>query len=200
MGTNPIAFAAPSTDPNSPFELDMATSTVPVGKIEVRQMQKANVPLGWGVDKDGQPSTDPNEILGGGGLTPLGGLEENAGYKGYGLALAVEVLCGVLGGGNFGLKIPPWRLGRKCANNAQTFVAVNPKFFAEDFNQRMFELTEQMHSLPSVDPKLPVLVPGEPERATKKEYEENGVQLHTNLVESLRKLATSLQVEFFSIK
>jgi LDH2 family malate/lactate/ureidoglycolate dehydrogenase len=67
------------------FVLDMATSTAAVGKVEVLSRQKQKVPVGWGVDKEGRPTTDPDVILSEGGLSPLGGTEETAGYKGYGL-------------------------------------------------------------------------------------------------------------------
>jgi L-2-hydroxycarboxylate dehydrogenase (NAD+) len=106
LGTNPIAFAAPS-DAGFPFCFDAATSTVSRGKIEVHDRAEEPVPEGWAVDAAGRPLTDPRQILG--GLTtgqammlPLGGAgEATGGYKGYDLATVVEILCASLGAGAF---------------------------------------------------------------------------------------------------
>jgi L-2-hydroxycarboxylate dehydrogenase (NAD+) len=106
LGTNPIAFAAPS-DGDFPFCFDAATSTVSRGKIEVYNRSDKHTPEGWVVDTEGQPLTDPRQILGGLGsgramMLPLGGAgEATGGYKGYGLATVVEILCASLGAGAF---------------------------------------------------------------------------------------------------
>lgn len=89
-GTNPISCYCPGT--RDSFQLDMATSTVPVGKIEVCHRKEQEIPPGWGVDRAGAPTNKPTEVLAGGGLTPVGGHEETAGYKGYGLNMMVEIL------------------------------------------------------------------------------------------------------------
>ena len=94
IGTNPIACAAPTLGP--PVVLDMATPTVPFGKVELKHRKKEECPAGWGVDANGEQTTDPSKIIFGGGVTPLGGSELTAGYKGYGLGLMVEMLSGVL--------------------------------------------------------------------------------------------------------
>jgi LDH2 family malate/lactate/ureidoglycolate dehydrogenase len=104
LGTNPIAVAAPSGS-QRPYVLDMATSIVPVGKITVYEKAGLRIPYGWGIDGAGQVSTDPAEVFPGGALMPLGGPEETRGYKGYGLALLVEILSGVLAGSAFGAAV-----------------------------------------------------------------------------------------------
>jgi LDH2 family malate/lactate/ureidoglycolate dehydrogenase len=107
-GTNPIAFAAPA-DQEPGFVLDMATTVVTRGKIEVYERLAQPLPLGWAVDKTGQPATDAHRILDdmfhrvGGGIMPLGGAGElHGGHKGYGLAVLVDILCAVLCGAPFG--------------------------------------------------------------------------------------------------
>ena len=106
LGTNPIAFAAPS-DSEFPFCFDAATSVVSRGKIEVYDRAEKPTPEGWVVDPEGQPMTDPGQILGGLGsgqamMLPLGGAgETTGGYKGYDLATMVEILCASLCGGAF---------------------------------------------------------------------------------------------------
>jgi LDH2 family malate/lactate/ureidoglycolate dehydrogenase len=107
-GTNPIAFAAPA-DVERGFVLDMATTVVTRGKIEVYDRLDKPLPPGWAVDRTGQPATDARAILDdmfhrvGGGIMPLGGAGElRSGYKGYGLAVMVDILCAVLCGSPFG--------------------------------------------------------------------------------------------------
>ena len=106
LGTNPIAFAAPSDTP-FPFCLDAATSICQRGKIEIAERAEKPVPEGWVVDPDGNPMTDPIEITrdlstATAALLPLGGAgEELAGYKGFGLATMVEILSSSLSGGKF---------------------------------------------------------------------------------------------------
>jgi LDH2 family malate/lactate/ureidoglycolate dehydrogenase len=111
FGTNPIAFAAPA-DAEVGFVLDMATTVVPRGKIEVYNRRAKSLPEGWAVDAEGHAATDPAEILHnltqqlGGGILPLGGLGELfGGHKGFGLSVMVDILCGVLSGGAFGPNI-----------------------------------------------------------------------------------------------
>jgi LDH2 family malate/lactate/ureidoglycolate dehydrogenase len=102
LGTNPIAVAAPAAA-QSPYVLDMATSIVPIGRITVYQKAGLEIPYGWGVNQAGEVTTDPDEVLHGGALMPLGGTDVMRGYKGYGLALMVEILTAVLSGAAFGL-------------------------------------------------------------------------------------------------
>jgi len=106
LGTNPIAFAAPS-DMDYPFCFDAATSITQRGKIEVLARAEKPVPEGWVIDAEGNPMTDADRILedleaATAALLPLGGAGEMlAGYKGYGLATMVEILSASLCGGKF---------------------------------------------------------------------------------------------------
>jgi len=108
LGTNPIAIAIPSGE-ERPIVLDMATSTVPFGKIEVYQREDKKMPLTWALDRNGSACDDPSRVINDknqskyGGVLPLGGAdEEGGGHKGYGLSLIVDLLCGVLSGSQFG--------------------------------------------------------------------------------------------------
>ena len=106
LGTNPIAFAAPS-DAGFPFCFDAATSVVSRGKIEVHDRAEKPTPEGWVIDDLGQPLTDPRQILqdlpsAKALMLPLGGAGEvTGGYKGFDLATMVEILCASLGEGAF---------------------------------------------------------------------------------------------------
>jgi L-2-hydroxycarboxylate dehydrogenase (NAD+) len=104
LGTNPIAVAAPAGSEH-PFVLDMATSTVTIGKLEVHERLGLPIPLQWATDADGRASADPGTVmrdvraLTGGGLLPLGGAgEETGGHKGYGLAAWVDIFSALLSG------------------------------------------------------------------------------------------------------
>ena len=99
LGTNPICIAVPS-NLEGPLFIDMATSAVAAGKVELATARGTSIPEGWVVDSDGNPTTDPRVLREqGGALLPLGGSE---GYKGYGLSVIVEILSGILTGLGFG--------------------------------------------------------------------------------------------------
>lgn len=105
LGTNPFAYAVP-TGKEPAFVLDFATTTVPKGKLEVYKRKELPLADGWAIDEDGKPTTDPDAAMRG-ALLPLGGFgTEHGGHKGYGLGLLVDILCGVLSGGSFGLGLP----------------------------------------------------------------------------------------------
>ena len=98
LGTNPISMAMPS-DLKGPFFLDMATSAVAAGKINLAKARGTEVPKGWMIDKHGNPSQDPNDLSHGGSILPLGA---DQGHKGYGLSSMVEIFSGILPGLGFG--------------------------------------------------------------------------------------------------
>jgi len=99
-------IAPASGDDN--FCIDMATTTVALGKVEVAKRKGTGIPTGWGVDKDGTSTNDPDKCFRDGGLLPLGGLEETGGYKGFGLGMLVEILCGGLAGSKYANQVRRW--------------------------------------------------------------------------------------------
>jgi LDH2 family malate/lactate/ureidoglycolate dehydrogenase len=102
QGTNPIAVAIPAHD-HPPFVLDMATTGVTFGRLEVSERKGKALKPGWAVGPDGSETLDPALAMTKGALLPLGGYgTEGGGHKGYGLGALVEILCGVLSGGAFG--------------------------------------------------------------------------------------------------
>jgi len=108
VGTNPVSIAVPAGK-ERPFVLDMATSTVTRGKVEVYGREGKTMPITWATDELGRATQDIPRVLDnwlakkGGGLLPLGGAEEESGgHKGYGLSLAIDILSGVLSGSAFG--------------------------------------------------------------------------------------------------
>src|SRR5258707_9432146 len=109
LGTNPIAIGFPGKE-EPPIVIDMATSAAAYGKIEIARRRGEPIPEGWAVDSEGRATTNPDDMVGGGALLPLGSDRERGGHKGYGLAIMVDILCGVLSGGNWGPFTPPFAL------------------------------------------------------------------------------------------
>ena len=94
---------------------------------------------GWALGQDGKPTIDAHEAFyNGKGLMPLGGEEINSGYKGYGLGMLVDILCGLMSGSNYGPNIRHWHhyVG-EIANLGQFFVAIDPECFAPGFSDRL---------------------------------------------------------------
>ncbi|XP_048401566.1 uncharacterized oxidoreductase YjmC-like isoform X3 [Stegostoma tigrinum] len=194
LGTNPISVAAPALNGDS-FVLDMATSAVALGKIEVHQRHGKKIPVGWGCDSKGNGTTDPVEVLKGGGLLPLGGNEAAGGYKGYGLSLMVEVFGGILSGSLYSENIRPWKETNRVANLGQCFIAINPNCFASGFEERMSDLLKIHRSLEQSEPGLPVLVPGDPEVLHITECEHHGgIPYHVNVINFMNSVAKDLGV------
>ncbi|KAG8303547.1 hypothetical protein J6590_007205 [Homalodisca vitripennis] len=194
LGTNPISLAAPAKDGDS-FVLDMATSAVALGKIEVQRRKKESIPVGWAQGPDGRSTTDADLAFKTSALMPLGGEERTSGYKGYGLALLVETFCGILAGSDFGPNIRRWMDATKPANLGQCFVAINPGSFAPGFEQRMSDMNNILRKLDHAEPDKPVLVPGDPERNNiAKVKKEGGILYHESQIKASAELAAKLKV------
>ncbi len=97
FGTNPMCFAVPA-DNELPFVLDMATTTAAAGKLELAARMEKAIPLGWALNEEAEVTDDPRVAQKARRLLPLGGSRESGSHKGYGLAIVVEILCGVLTG------------------------------------------------------------------------------------------------------
>lgn len=157
LGNNPICFAAPVKD-EEPFCLDMATSITTFNEIRRLRETGERAPEGVGLDSEGRPSTDPNEIT---MLTPVGE------YKGYGLSLMVEILCSMLTGMNYGPHIS--KMFEKLENKrhlGQFVSALNISAFQEVdvFKERMSLLLNELRSEPSLDPGNRVMVADDPQK------------------------------------
>src|ERR1700704_3861610 len=109
LGNNPISISFPGLK-NLPIVIDLATSAAAYGKIEIAKRKGQPVPRGWIIDKQGEMSTDPNDIIDGGALLPLGSERELGGHKGYALSAMVDILTSVLSGANWGPYAPPFAL------------------------------------------------------------------------------------------
>ena len=149
VGTNPITLAAPGKNGDS-FVLDMATSAVAVGKVELQNVKGEPLPDGWACDKDGKITNDPVVARSEGGLMPLGGSELTSGYKGFGLGAMVEIMCGILAGSSFGPFVRNWKSTSTEANLGQCFMAIDPNAFADGFEDRMQTLMDYFRNMEPV--------------------------------------------------
>jgi LDH2 family malate/lactate/ureidoglycolate dehydrogenase len=203
MGTNPLAFAAPARR-NAPFELDMATTTVAAGKVKVYKLNHRPLPSGWVVDDKGQAVTEPEQAFGyvfdrpEGGITPLGGPREVGGHKGYGLAVMVHILGGALAGASFSPIRNRTQKPSDPHNIGHFFLAIDPRCFRDEgaFEDDLDQVIDTLHGARRADPAQPVLVAGDPERATRVERLRDGVPVPDDLMEQLRTVAKSANVPF----
>jgi len=196
LGTNPISFAAPAGS-ERPFVLDMATSIVPIGKVEVFRRRGEMVPAGWGAGSDGLPSTDPDRIINGGGLFPLGGPAETGGYKGYGLAAMVDILSGVLAGAAFLTGVLPPSTEQNSPSNVGHFLlALDVKAFraVADFRADMDAFVKELRESPTAAGQDRILVAGEKEFLEEDERRRLGIPLNSKVEDDLRGLCQQLHV------
>lgn len=196
LGTNPIAVAAPAGRFGM-VVLDMATSTIPRGRIEVAARRGEPLLAGWAIGPDGAPALTPDDALAG-ALQPLGGAEETGGYKGYGLSLIVEVLTGILGSAAFGPNIVGLFSTEAKSDLGQFHLALDPEAVdsAEGgFEARLERLVGQLAEAPTIpDAPGPVLYPGQPEAERAERTRREGIVVDREHFESLAGLAERFDV------
>ena len=201
FGTNPIAFAAPALN-GKLFSLDMSTTTVTRGKIEVYERQGKELPPLWAVGKDGLITTDPVSLLDdmlhqrGGGLLPLGGEGElSSGYKGYGLGVMVDILCAIASGGVFGRAVKDTEI--TSARVCHFFMAICIDLFrpAMDFKKDMDAMLRDLNSLSPAEGAERVYYAGQKEQEELDRSRLYGVTLEESTWKILCSLAGELRVE-----
>ncbi len=182
LGTNAISVGVPY-EAGRPLLLDMATSAVAAGKIEQARREQRPIPEGWIIDRDGRNSTDPAAYFDGGALLPLGSSPAMSSYKGYGLAVMVDVLAGVLSAMGHSLRLPTHGHAHMIA--CIDVERVRP--FA-DFQHGIQQMVDDLHQIPAV-PGQRVLVPGEREWQTYQERTHNGIPVSVPVLEGLWQFA-----------
>jgi LDH2 family malate/lactate/ureidoglycolate dehydrogenase len=205
LGTNPISIAVPALKEH-PFVLDMATSTVPVGKIEVYDRLGKSLPEGWAVDEFGESARDPAQVIEnvyghkGGGLLPLGGLEEESGgHKGYGLALVVEIFSALLSGALYSELVYPFDEGGRPLppNIGHFFGAMRIDAFRdpEGFRKDMDDLLRRLKNSPKRRGKERIYIHGEKETEMVSLREREGIPLPEKVVLDLKDIARDIGIE-----
>ena len=195
LGTNPIAVAAPAGK-HRPYVLDMATSIVPIGRVTVYHKAGKEIPSGWGVDGQGQITTDPEKVLHGGALLALGGSDIMRGYKGYGLSLLVDIFSGVLSGSAFGHDVGLRK--DQTSGVGHFFAAIKVDAFRdpEDFKRDMDALFDQLKNAPKAVDQDRIYIHGEKEFELYDRYSQTGVPLMTEVVRGLVEVGEQVGVPF----
>jgi uncharacterized oxidoreductase len=188
IGTNPLCLAVPHSP--DPIVLDIGTSVCAEGKVRVAFNKGEQLPEGWLLDPEGLPTTDPGVLYRKprGSILPLGGAQA---YKGFGLGLLLDLLVGGLSGG-------------PCSNpeieprsaNAVFFVLLDSTQFAgmDHFRHEIFTLAANVRACPAL-PGAAIMLPGDPERASRRRRAAEGIPLDEGSWEQLTELARRLGVE-----
>lgn len=182
VGNNPIAVGVPGDDP---ILVDMALSEAALGKIRLAESEGREIPLTWAADADGTPTSDPTAAIAG-LLLPTGG------PKGYGLALVVDVLAGVLSGGAYGSGVKGLYADSAVPNDcAHVFIALDPAVFgsAGDFHQRTGDLAAQVRASRLAPGVEAVLLPGQREADNARRGHREGVTVAASVLTALADVA-----------
>lgn len=178
LGTNPIAYGVPAKK-KKPFILDMATSTVALGKILQFKEEGKDIPAGWGVDAEGNTVTDPSKVE---ALSPFGG------PKGYGLSLIVDIFSGLLAGAAFGPHVNKMYGDLdKYRHLGHYFCVINPSYFTDkdSFLESMDQMIDELHNASPAEGFDKVLIPGEIEQLNEEKNRKEGVSIAASVYEYL---------------
>ena len=198
LGTNPIAFCMPA-DPY-PFWFDASTTVVTLGKVEVHAKREKPMPEGWTIDADGQIATDADKmnksILAGemGGILPLGGAgETHSGHKGYGLAIMVEALTGVLAQG----LMSPEMQGAHGDHTSHFFMAFDPGMFGEPeaIRAQMSRYLQMLRDSEKLPGESRIYTPGEKAFESMAKRQREGIPVEEKTLDELRRIAAQLGVD-----
>ncbi|MDP3414700.1 Ldh family oxidoreductase [Falsiroseomonas sp.] len=184
LGNNPIGIGVPNPG-GDPVILDMALSVAARAKIRDLAASGAPLPEGWATDAQGRPTTDAKAALAG-FLLPVGG------HKGYGLAVMVDLLAGLLSGAAYLSHVQAWDKNPDVAQNlGHVFIAIDASKLSspESLAARMADFIGILHATPAADPAQKVLVPGERELTTLKRQRAEGVRVKAAELRILRELA-----------
>ena len=183
FSNNPFALAAPTR--TFPVVVDFATSVATRGTLMLARQTGTPIPEGWGLDAEGRPTTDPAAAAAG-SLLPI------AGPKGYALAMALEILCGLMGGGAYGPGVKSlFANWSEPTGTTHFFQAIDPGAFLprRAFLDRMDEMVAQIAAAPQAAGAEPIRVPGERRHRLRAERQRAGIPLHPRIVEELEGLA-----------
>jgi len=203
LGTNPIAIAFPGFK-EPPIVIDMATSAVAYGKIEIALRKKMAVPRGWIVDKDGRMTSNPQDMIDGGAQLPLGSERELGGHKGYALAAMVDILCCVLSGANWGPFAPPFALRQEVPTRSvgkgigHFFGAMQIDGFIskDEFKKQIDEWIRVFRNTKPAPGTSGPLIPGDPEREAEAIRSKEGIPLLKPVVDDLLDISRKTDIPF----
>jgi len=189
LSTNPISVAIP-TDKENPILVDMATSTIAVGKLQLALQREEKVPEGWFIDASGKFSTNPADYFTSrGALLPLGG--KAAGHKGFGLSLVVDILSGALSGAG----CSSGREGRDAQGVFILVINVNGFIPFKDFIEKVDNLVKSIKNSRRIEGVKEILVPGEPEFRERSRRLEKGIFIEDKTWNKILKILNELNIK-----
>ena len=181
FGTNPVCFGAPSGS-KVPFIFDASVSKINRGKIRYAAKINKKIPLGSALDKKGQPTTDPNKALQGVQL-PI------SGFVGSGLAWIVDILSGVITGGNHAGKVKdPFDDFSGPQNVGHLFIVFKPNLFVKDYNKRIKENIRLVKKLPKIKGTSDILYPGQNKFQRYKKNMKKNIKIPKTILDDLKNL------------
>ena len=188
LGTNPICITVPTRNPARPLCLDMATSAVPFNRVMNYRRENRRLQPGWALDARGRPTTNPHAVS---CLLPL------AGYKGYGLALMIDLLCGPLNGMPFGPHIPPMYTGLGRPRRLGSFFLVfDPRRFGggKALPAAASRVAREACAQPRARQSQEILVPGDPELRCAARRARQGIPIEPGLLAEFARWSKRLGV------
>ena len=187
LGTNPLSMAVPN-DSEAPVVLDMSASVVARGKIRRAKRLKEEIPIGWALDEKGQPTTDPSAALKG-TLLAIGG------PKGYGLALIVDVLAGMISGSKYGNNVETFHQLRGPTGIGVLTMAIDIERFMplNHFKELMTSYIESIKRTKKAKEVRQIYLPGEIEFEKEKRSEAEGIEIDTVVAQSLNDILRKMK-------
>src|SRR5450830_1477600 len=188
LGTSPFAAAAPAGK-EVPFDLDMSPAVAARGKIRRAARRGQKIPLGYALDAQGHPTTDPNAALDGGVVLPIGG------PKGSGISMLMDIMGGVISGAACAGDVRNQFLDYDQPQNVgHFFLAMKPDLFVtkDEYLKRMDTLVQRVHAVPTAEGFHEILMPGETERRLEAKHRRTGLPYHAKEVAALQKEAAKL--------
>lgn len=186
LGNNPLGIGVPNPG-GDPIILDMAMSVVARGKMRALRDKGESMPPGWATDRDGKPTTDPVAGLAG-FLLPFGG------HKGYGLAVMVDMLVGLLSGGAYLTHVRAWDKNAEMPSKVgHVFILIDTAKLGTPvwLKERIDDFTHILRSTPPADPAAPVMAPGDREMAAYARAKREGVRVLAADLAAVEKLAAA---------
>jgi LDH2 family malate/lactate/ureidoglycolate dehydrogenase len=187
LGTNPFAAGAPG---NPPFLLDMSTAVAARGKIRRAERRREAIPLGYALDGDGRPTTDPAAALAG-VVLPVGG------YKGSGLSMLMDILGGVISGAAYAGDVgDQYKVFDRSQDVGHFFLAMKVDLFVSqaEYRARMDTLVRRVRDCPKAEGFSEILLPGEPETRHEEARRGGGIPYSASEVDALQQEAVKASV------
>ena len=194
--TNPYCITMPATATNPIIQLDMATSVIAQGKVRVARNKGERLAPGVLIDGDGRPTTDPNALF----RQPMGAILPFAEHKGYGMALLSELMAGVLSGGQT-CRPETDHEQDTILNNMLSIIMDPMRLVSREFYDGEVDATvAHVKASPPMDPDEPVLIPGDPERASLAVRSRDGIPVDDETWRELEAAAASVGLEIGEIR